>query len=234
MGLKQDLENEVDSIFRTQWQERDGRKVPEPEDVKLGNDAVKLDGTVLYADLADSTKLVKDFTWWFAAEVYKAYLVCACRIIRQNGGVITAFDGDRVMAIYIGDGRDPAAVRSAMQINYATKNIITPKITQIFSFPNGTPYEVKQSVGIDRSVLYAVRTGIRGSNDLVWVGMAANIAAKLCTVRDGYATHITGDVHQNLDDSTTYGDNPRQYMWSDYYWSEQSTYIHRSAFWWEP
>ena len=63
--------------------------------------------------------------------------------------------------------------------------------------------------------------------------MAANIAAKLCTVRDGYATHITGDVHQNLDDSTTYGDNPRQYMWSDYYWSEQSTYIHRSAFWWE-
>jgi class 3 adenylate cyclase len=166
--------------------------------------------------------------------VYKAYLVCACRIIRQNGGVITAFDGDRVMAVYIGDGRDPKAVRSALQINYAATQIITAKISQIFPRPNGTPYVVKQSVGIDRSVLYAVRTGIRGSNDLVWVGMAANIAAKMCTIRDDYPIHITRDVYQNLDDSTTYGGNPRQNMWSDYYWTEQGTYIHRSTYWWEP
>jgi class 3 adenylate cyclase len=234
VGLKQDLETEVDAIFRTQWHERDGRKVPEPEDVKLGNDAVKLDGTVLYADLADSTNLVKDYKWWFGAEVYKAYLVCACRIIRQNGGVITAFDGDRVMAVYIGDGRDAAAVRSAMQINYATTQIVTAKIEQVFPPPNGTPYHVKQGVGIDRSVLYAVRTGIRGSNDLVWVGMAANIAAKMSMIRDGYATHITHEVYQNLDDSTTYGGTPRQNMWSDNYWVELGTYIHRSTYWWEP
>ena len=231
MAIKTQLEAEVDAVFRTQWQERDGRKVPEAEDVKLGNDAVKLDGTVLYADLADSTNLVKGFKWWFAGEVYKAYLVCACRIIQQNGGVITAFDGDRVMSIFIGDGRDPAAVRAAMQINYATAQIITPKIKQAFSAPH---YEVKQSVGIDRSVLYAVRTGIRGSNDLVWVGMAANIAAKMCTMRDNYATHVSSEVYRNLDDSTIYGGNPRQNMWSDYYWPEQKSYIHRSAFWWEP
>ena len=234
MGIKQHLETEVDVIFRTEWNKRDGRAVPEPEDVRLGNDGVKLDGTVLYADLAESTNLVHNFTWWFAADVYKAYLVCACRIIRQNGGVITAFDGDRVMAVYVGDGRDPAAVRSAMQINYATTQIITPKIRQIFTPPNNTPYDVKQSVGIDRSVLYAVRTGIRGSNDLVWVGTAANMAAKLCTIRDGYATHISREVSQNLDDSTTYGGSPRQHMWSDYYWPEQDIYVHRSPFWWEP
>jgi class 3 adenylate cyclase len=89
-------------------------------------------------------------------------------------------------------------------------------------------------VGIDRGVLYAVRTGIRGSNDLVWVGTAANIAAKMCAIRDGYATHITREVYQNLDDSTVHGGNPRQKMWSDYYWTEQRTYIHRSNFWWEP
>jgi class 3 adenylate cyclase len=234
VSLKHELESEVDSIFRTTWQERDGRKVPEPVDVKLGNDAVKLDGTVLYADLADSTNLVRDFQWWFAAEVYKAYLVCACRIIRQNGGVITAFDGDRVMAVYMGDGRDPAAVRSAMQINHATTQIITPKIKQIFTHPGCTPYEVKQSVGIDRSVLYAVRTGIRGSNDLVWVGMAANIAAKMCTIRDGYSTHISREVYQNLDDSTIDGGNPRQNMWYEYYWSERSATVYRSTFMWEP
>src|SRR5438132_13484882 len=97
MGLKQELVSEVDAIFNIEFKERDGRNVPEAEDVKLGNDAVKLDGTVLYADLADSTDLVKKYHSWFAAEVYKAYLHCACKIIRQYHGVITAFDGDRVM-----------------------------------------------------------------------------------------------------------------------------------------
>jgi hypothetical protein len=30
----QDLEADVDAVFQTQWLERDGRKVPEPEDVR--------------------------------------------------------------------------------------------------------------------------------------------------------------------------------------------------------
>src|SRR4051812_36873707 len=63
---------------------------------KLSNDAVEIDGTVLYADLAESTPLVKGYKDWFAAEVYKNYLYCAARIIRLRGGVITAYDGDRV------------------------------------------------------------------------------------------------------------------------------------------
>lgn len=122
------------------------------------------------------------------------------------------------MAIYIGGYRDTAAVRSAMQISYATTQIINPKIKQIFP----TLYDVKQSVAVDRSVLYAVRTGIGGSNDLVWVGTAANMAAKMCTIRDGYATHISREGYQNLDESTTYGGIPRQNMWSDYYWPDKA------------
>jgi hypothetical protein len=49
---------EVGAIFATKRQNRDGVAVPDSEDVRLGNDAVKLVGTVLYADLEDSTDLV--------------------------------------------------------------------------------------------------------------------------------------------------------------------------------
>jgi len=49
---------EVESIFADQWKVRDGQKVPETEDIQLGNHAVLLNGTVLYADLAESTELV--------------------------------------------------------------------------------------------------------------------------------------------------------------------------------
>lgn len=71
MGLGEDLEKEVKTIFNSTWTERDGEKVPTDEDIKLSNDAIKLEATVLYADLADSTKLVDGYKNWFAAEIYK-------------------------------------------------------------------------------------------------------------------------------------------------------------------
>ena len=229
MRLKQDLEAEVEAILGTSWQGRGGREVPEPEDVRLGNDAVMLDATVLYADMADSTALVTTYHWWFAAQIYKAYLISACRIIRQNSGVITAFDGDRVMAVYVEEGRDAAAARTALQIRFAVERIINPAIQRRFA----TDFAVKQVVGIDRGILYAARTGIRGSNDLVWVGTAANYAAKLSSVRDGYATHVTDAVYRNLDNSTIYVAN-NQHMWMRYCRAATGLTMHCSNYCWEP
>jgi hypothetical protein len=48
---------------------------------------------VLYADLADSTKLVDEYQRPFAAEIYKTFLHCAGKIIRAEDGTITAYDG---------------------------------------------------------------------------------------------------------------------------------------------
>jgi hypothetical protein len=71
VGLKSDLENEVGTIFRSRWTERDGTVVPNEDSVKLSNDAVKLVGTVLYADMADSTAMVDNSTNQRSAESYK-------------------------------------------------------------------------------------------------------------------------------------------------------------------
>ena len=68
---------------------------------KLGNDAVGIDTTVLYADISGSTHLVDNHTAGFAAEIYQSYLACAARIITYECGVITAYDGDRVMGVFV-------------------------------------------------------------------------------------------------------------------------------------
>src|SRR5437762_1775811 len=102
MALAQDLVAAVAEIFRTRWSTRRGNVVPESEHLRLTNDAVILDATVLYADLADSTGLVGAYTAEFAAEVYKCYLHCAAKVVTSEGGVITAYDGDRLMAVYLG------------------------------------------------------------------------------------------------------------------------------------
>ena len=208
MGLGDDLHSEVTKIFRETWTTRAGRTVPESDDLKLGDDAVTLEGTVLYADMDDSTKLVDTMKPSFAAEIYKAYLVCAARIIRAEGGAITAYDGDRIMAVFIGDSKNSDAARTALKINFAVQRIINPAIKT--RYPNSR-YSVRQVVGIDTSKLFVARTGIRGANDLVWVGRAANYAAKL-SARSSPASQITADVYDQLDRKSKFGENGKN-MW---------------------
>lgn len=232
MAILEDLQEEVKDILKINWERRDGYVVPEPDDVQLGKDAVCLEGAVLYADLADSNALVKGFKDSFAAEVYKAYLISACRLIRLNDGVITAFDGDRVMAVYIGDLKNSSAVKTALMINYVVKEVINKSIKE--QYPK-TEFQMKQSVGIDTSKLFIARTGIRGSNDLVWVGRAANYAAKLCALREGgYASYITEEVFNVLTDTSKNGGNPKRCMWEKVLWTSQGINVYRSSWQWKP
>jgi class 3 adenylate cyclase len=179
MALLDDVTQEVARIFREQWSTREGNEVPEDQNLALSNDAVLLDATVLYTDLSASTKLVDSFEAHFAAEVYKAFLYCAAKIIRSEGGEITAYDGDRIMAVYVGNMKNTAAARTALKINWARVNIINPAIQK--QYP-GVTYSLQHVTAVDTSQLFIGRTGIRGANDLVWVGRAANHAAKMATL----------------------------------------------------
>lgn len=228
MSLGDDLKTDVANIFRQAWTSRDGQKVPEPDDLRLSNNTVKLNATVLYADLAESTQLVNKYLPEFAAEIYKTYLHCAAKIIRSEGGAITAYDGDRIMAVFIGDYKNTSAVRAALKINYAVKHIINPALKNQYK---KTEYVVKQTVGIDTSSLSVARTGIRGSNDLVWVGRAANYAAKLSSLSSGYPTWITSEVYKKMKGECKFTKGVP--MWEKRTWTAMDGHIiYRSTWWW--
>ena len=232
MGLKEDLAAEVQDIFATRWNTRKGYVIPEAEDVGLGNDAVKFEeAAVLYADLAESTALVNEHSDSFAAEVYKAFLHCASKIVRQRGGEITAFDGDRIMAVFIGDHKRTNSAKCGLQINYAVRHIINPAIKA--QYPNST-YNVTHAVGVDVSEIFVARTGIRGSNDLVWVGRAANYAAKLSNLRENdFATWITAHVYDKMNESSKEGGSPKRNMWEQRSWTKlPGVTLYRSNWWW--
>ena len=229
MSLKEDLTSKVSEIFRSRWTKREGHVVPESDDIKLGNDAVLIDGTVLYADLNESTNLVDKYKPAFAAEIYKAYLHCVAKIIANQGGVITAYDGDRIMAVFIGKSKNSDAACTALKINYTMGHIINPAMKK--QYPK-TSYSIGQVVGIDTSPLFVARTGIRGSNDLVWVGRAANYAAKL-SGRTGPPSQITEAVYKRLNKNSKYGKNMVN-MWQKTVASELNhSTIYTSTWWWE-
>ena len=230
MALKADLADDVRAIFKEAWETRDGTVVPEPKDLKLSNDAVKFDGAVLYADLDGSTSMVDAKSPAFSAEVYKAYLHCCAKLIRDAGGIITAYDGDRIMAVFIGDRKCSRAVRCGLQINWAVKNIINPVLKECYP---KSDFQVRQVVGIDTGPLFAARIGIRGGNDLVWVGSAANYAAKLTSLSADYPTRITQRVFKVIDDSAKYAGEAKTLMWESVTWKDQGDMpIYRSAWSW--
>src|SRR5215471_8838511 len=145
VGLKSDLERDVARVFRAQWSTRDGNVVPDDSDITLGNDAVKLEGTVLYADLADSTGMVASQTASVAAELYKSFLHCAAKIIRSEDGMLSAYDGDRVMAVYIGHMKNTRAGPSALKIHYAVLSIVNPAYKSVYT---SGAHVLKHVVGI--------------------------------------------------------------------------------------
>lgn len=212
MGLSDDLRSEVKKICSTRWSIEDGRKIPKTEDIGLGNVGKRLELVVLYADLANSTGLVRDFKDWFVAEIAKAFLVCCVRIIRDHDGAITSFDGDRVMAVFHGGQKNSNAARAALKINYAVKEIIVPQIRA--SYPKRSQFSLGHCVGIDRSEILVARSGIRNNNDLVWIGRAANYAAILSEQRDGRSSYITDDVYDYLLEDAKKGGSPSQDMWA--------------------
>ncbi|HLG60984.1 MAG TPA: adenylate/guanylate cyclase domain-containing protein [Ktedonosporobacter sp.] len=222
MAFKADLEEEVKKILQTSWKITGRKVIPNPKDLSLENDAAELKAAVLYADMADSTVLVDRHERSFAAEIYKAYLRLAARIINDEKGKrsITAYDGDRVMAVFLGDTKETVAVRCALKINFAVHEIINPLLKK--QYPN-KKYKLKHVVGIDTSDLLVARIGVKSVTDLVWVGRAANHAAKLCSRNGEHSIYITRAVFRAMDDIVKF--EGKKLMWNKENWTERGNRI---------
>jgi len=228
MSLKQKLKLDVEKIFKDQWDLVSTASVPDPVELKLNvNHSKELrSATVLYADLGGSTSMVDNESWQFSAEVYKTYLKCTSEIIRSESGRITAYDGDRVMAIYTSEYKNTEAVRSALKINYAIKNILQPALHM--QYPN-SGFKVRHVVGVDVSPLKAARVGVHGDNDIVWVGRAANYAAKLTSLPES-STWITKAVYDLMTDEVKYSGDKN--IWEARKWTAMNDLtIYRSNYW---
>lgn len=238
MALIDDLKSETNAIVKGGWTRRDGQVVPEPVDIGLGNEGVNLEATFLYADLADSTELAL-LDQKIAAEVVKAYLMGTTRIIRALGGEVRSFDGDRVMGVFITAAKNSAAAEAALKINGFFTEVLVPAFTEFYSSRN---LSLSQGVGVDTSKVMVVRSGIKNNNDLVWIGRAPNVAAKLSAIRDpGYSSYISESVFNVIVDNSkisTLPPTPGKVMWEAKTWEQGKPYgvgtVYVSNWWWTP
>ena len=226
-----ELSLRIKSIFSSSWTRRNGRVVPEYDELQLTNDAVAIEGAVLYADIKGSTNLVNEYTDNFAAKIYKAFLASVSTVINNNGGVITSFDGDRVMGVFIGDSKCSNSAKSGLQMFSAVRKL-NAMLRE--SYPT-CGYTLDYACGIDVSNIFIVRTGVRGANDLAWIGNAANIAAKLSEIRGQTGkTYITERLFDRLNVSSKYSSADKtRCMWSPIAMNILGQQVYQSEWYWD-
>ncbi len=212
MGLKETISTTTNTLLATAFDTRNGSVVPTTDTVKLSDGAVKVTAVFLYSDLADSTGLAKNHPRETTAKVIRTYLNAVTRIIRNRSGEIRSFDGDRVMAIFIGSDAPDRAAKTALEIKWVIDNVVHPKVASQFASIQNSGWIMKNGTGVDISEALMVRGGVRNNSDLVSVGDAPNIAAKLSEYR-AYRTYITDRLWDKMSYSTCYS-SEKKAMWS--------------------
>jgi len=230
------LKGRVDTLFGTNFEQRDGRVVPTTADVALKDGAVLIEAAFLYADLAGSAKLSKTCPWTTTAKIIRAFLDCTTRLIIKHGGQVRSFDGDRVMGVFMGDSKNSSASICGREIHWAVRKVIQPAAFKQFKSIGDNGIEIRNCSGIDVGEVRAVRSGIRDNNDLIWIGKAASFSAKLSDVRnEGYSTYISSRVYNKLSDAAKY-DGEGKSMWSSsgFVFAGEGETVYKSSNWKKP
>jgi adenylate cyclase len=140
------------------------------------------------------------------------------------------------MGVFFKGAKNTAAAEAALKINYFFKKILQPAFTEFYA---ARTLSLSQGVGVDTSRAMVVRTGIRNNNDLVWIGRAPNVAAKLSAIREyGYSSYISESVFNAMLDSSKFGGGDNRLMWEERTWDTGKAYgvgtVYRSNWTWTP
>jgi class 3 adenylate cyclase len=216
MTLLEDLKQKVDEYLAGDYTKVKKTSVPSPENIPLGNSAAELDATTLFIDVRQSSDITNAFRRQTAAKMMKGYFDGSVRIINKNGGSVRSFNGGGMLALFMGDSRSDNAVKAAMQTKWFVEEVSRSRFKSYFSSNQtaiGNALDFSIGAGLDEGTIFAVRVGIKGTNDVAWVGRCTNTSAKLANLTSSpQSIAITRAVYERLNQNRKY--SKQTHMWS--------------------
>jgi class 3 adenylate cyclase len=170
----------------------------------VGVKPVIVRGSILFADIARSTKLITSCDAEYAARVLQTFLKIAAWAIRYHQGEIRSFDGDRVMAVFVdrdGTNHVEDALKAALCINTFVRQVGVPRLDAMARLrPRTRAYTLGHAIGIASGMFHVFTAGTTENNDLIFMGPATNLAARLSDWRDAdFSIFLSGDAHQLIE-----------------------------------
>jgi class 3 adenylate cyclase len=235
MAVKEDVIAGVDAFFNSTYTTTKGLVIPNVGDIGLSTEGRELDVSMLFVDIRRSTKIVDAFRRKTAAKMYQSFLFGVSKIARGNLGELRSFNGDGVLVVFAGNNKETRAVKAALQLSWFGVHILRPKLQEFFAKNRQLAnLEFDFGIGVDTGTVLVVRGGIRGenNNDLVWVGNAANYAAKLSGLKDENCHSFISPATYSAMDSCVKTSDDGQAMWESCTWNEETVY--RGNWWAAP
>ncbi len=162
---------------RRQAASLDGRTMPSVEQLAIG-DSRSFQIFAMFADLRHSTKAIGSLPLDQSARLLVNFLTEATKVIRDFGGQVEKYSGDRVLGMFGTEGGDPGELARQTIHCALTIRCVTRKVLNMFYKEKSLP-SVRVAIGIDWGDVLIEKIGIRGTNELSVIGMAVNIASKL-------------------------------------------------------
>lgn len=170
--------------------------LPTPNQVSEGSMAW-IEGGILYCDLSGYTSMTNKLPKKTVARLLISFHSSMVRATNQCQGKVINFAGDRVMSVFMGANKEIVinhAIECALGMQTITRSIIPEELQQRnFNIP-----EISCTIGLDYGRVLMGRFGAGQSTDVVLVGDAANIAAKLQTKANPNETFVLDHVYQKF------------------------------------
>ncbi len=204
----------------------EGVTIPKPEALNLG-EAREFDLAIMHIDIDNFKGVTGNMKMRGIARFLSIYLTEMTYLVREFGGDVESYSGDRVTALF-GAGQDKAvACQNCLDCGLSMLTVIqyvlNPYITDM-----GLP-AFKCTIGMEFGETWIERVGIRGENQLTLVGNPVSIASQLQELAKPnhillahlFVSALSGDeqkwcVKQDPDKSWTWTQNQKAYPYYDY------------------
>jgi class 3 adenylate cyclase len=179
-----------------------GRELPDPDQLGLA-EGRRLEAAVLYNDLRGFSQLVATNPRRQVLLVLDAFVSEMVRAAREMNGEVVDCAGDRVMAIFwrpYGD-RSVSPIHDAIKCAFWMQTIVNRALNSVLI--NASLPSLGCGIGIDYGTVVVARVGIRNRNKMVFLGSAANWAARLESYAQAGQTVLSDLVYKHRPDFMT-------------------------------
>lgn len=177
MATNQETLDKVDEYLNEAYVQEETRVVPKRTDLTFGNTAKKIShAVVVYIDMRKSRQILSDATTFWSVKIHRAFLLALTHCVEKRDGHMRSFNGDGIMAFFVGEKAASRAVRAAMD----TKGFVLEINKHLEA--EGID-EIDFGIGIAQGGILVAKSGKSGDDwtkqDLIWVGLPVYLAVEL-------------------------------------------------------
>lgn len=177
MATNQEIVEKIADVLTESYERVKIGYIPKKNHLTFGNTVAEIEhAKVFYIDMRKSRQILTDATDFWSAKIHKAFLTAVTRCIENREGHLRSFNGDGILAFFIGDNAASRAVRAAMEIKGFVNHINEILIGE-------SKKAIDFGIGIGQGPIMVVKSGKSGDDqtkqDLVWIGVALYVAVEL-------------------------------------------------------